>query len=171
MTGITRRTFLQLAAAIGASPAWGRPSGRDSRIQWHERRERYPEGVASGDPDSNSALLWTRHPYPTDHEEVLRVEVSEDNTFRKVVATASAPVSIESDWTCRVLVGGLKAGRVYWYRFTDQEGMGKQDRSNHHRSIAERHKAGVLCFCQLSKCESRRPERISPHDLRRRACR
>jgi alkaline phosphatase D len=126
MTGITRRGFVQLAAAIGASAAWGRPSGRDSRIQWHERRDLYPEGVASGDPDSNSVLLWTRHPYPTDHEEVLRLEVSEDDTFQKVVATARAAVSIESDWTCRVLAGGLKPGRAYWYRFTDREGMGSR---------------------------------------------
>ncbi len=126
MTRFTRRTFAKMAAAIGASAAWGKRSGTQSPVQWHERRDLYTEGVASGDPDCNSVLLWTRHPYPTDHDETLLVEVAEDETFRKVVATTRALVSNESDWTCRVLVGGLKPGRVYWYRFTDREGSGSR---------------------------------------------
>ena len=31
--------------------------------QWPERRDLYPEGVASGDPDPNSVILWTRRPF------------------------------------------------------------------------------------------------------------
>jgi alkaline phosphatase D len=56
----------------------------------------------------------------------LNVEVAEDERFTRVVATAVAPVSEASDWTCRVLVGGLKASRVYWYRFSDSEGSGSR---------------------------------------------
>jgi alkaline phosphatase D len=129
---ITRRTFAKLAASIGASAAWGKPVGKQSRIQWHDRPAAYSEGVASADPDSNSVLLWTRHPTKQGHDseqghdETLTVEVSEDDTFRNVVATARAIVSKESDWTCRVLVGGLKPARVYWYRFTDREGSGSR---------------------------------------------
>jgi phosphodiesterase/alkaline phosphatase D-like protein len=126
MARITRRTFAKMAAAIGASAVWGKPVGAQSRIQWHERRDLYPEGVASGDPDSNSVLLWTRRPYPADNDETLLVEVAEDQKFRKVVATARALVSKESDWTCRVLVGGLKPARVYCYRFTDRDGAGSR---------------------------------------------
>jgi alkaline phosphatase D len=127
MTRITRRAFVKLAAAVGASAAWGQPAGQRSRSGWKERRALYPEGVASGDPDNNSVLLWTRRPYPADRaEEALVVEVSEDDTFLRVVATARALVSKESDWTCRVLAGGLKPGRVYWYRFTDREGFGSR---------------------------------------------
>jgi alkaline phosphatase D len=40
------------------------------------------------------------------------VQVAEDDGFRRVVAKASAPVSAESDWTTRVLVGHLKPARV-----------------------------------------------------------
>ena len=32
----------------------------------------------------------------------------------------------EADWTCRVLVAGLKPRTVYWYRFTDREGNGSR---------------------------------------------
>jgi alkaline phosphatase D len=135
MPSVTRRSFLQTAAAIGATAAWGNPFRSKSSIAWRERRDVFPEGVASGDPDSNSVLLWTRRP-PTDKSGnnsarkldviKLNVEVADDEQFRRVVATAAAPVSAASDWTCRVLVGGLKPSRAYWYRFTDSEGLGSR---------------------------------------------
>src|SRR5690242_2039408 len=122
---LNRRQFVQLAAAMGASLAWG-GSARASTSDWHERRDLYPEGVASGDPDSGSVILWTRRPFVSGGRRVLTVEVAEDDAFRRVVAKASAPVSAESDWTTRVLVGHLKPARVYWYRFTDGEGNGSR---------------------------------------------
>jgi alkaline phosphatase D len=135
MSTITRRAFLAMAAAVGATAAWGSPFGKKSHIQWRERRDLFPEGVASGDPDSNSVLLWTRRTPPGGPPDektgliqsvTLNVEVSADEHFRHVVATAAAPVSAASDWTCRVLVGGLKPGKVYWYRFSDPEGFGSR---------------------------------------------
>ena len=111
---LNRREFVQLAAAMGASLAWGGPA-RASTTGWHERRDLYPEGVASGDPDPSSVILWTRRPFESGGRRVLAVEVAEDDAFRRVVAKASAPVSAESDWTTRVLVGRLKSARVYWY--------------------------------------------------------
>jgi alkaline phosphatase D len=126
MPRITRRDFAKLAASMGATAALGEPAAKQSRIQWHERPAAYPEGVASADPDSDSVLLWTRHPFPVEHDQTLTVEVSEDSSFQRVVATARAVVSKESDWTCRVLVGDLKPASVYWYRFTDREGAGSR---------------------------------------------
>jgi alkaline phosphatase D len=127
MPNITRRFFITMAAAIGATAAWCEPFGTKSRVAWRERREFFPEGVASGDPDSSSVLLWTRRP-PSGGKAAskLNVEVAEDYEFTRVVATAVASVSEASDWTCRVLVGGLKASRVYWYRFSDPEGFGSR---------------------------------------------
>src|SRR6201989_2302540 len=118
-----RREFVELVAGIGASLAWG-GSARASTTGWYERRDLYPEGVASGDPDPNSVILWTRRPFESGGRRVLSVEVAEDDAFRRVVAKASAPVSAESDWTTRGLVGYLKPARVYWYRFPDGEGNG-----------------------------------------------
>jgi alkaline phosphatase D len=122
---LNRREFVQLAAAMGASLAWG-GSARASTTGLHERRDLYPEGVASGDPDPSSVILWTRRPFESGGRRVLTVEVAEDDAFRRVVAKASAPVSAESDWTTRVLVGHLKPARVYWYRFADGEGNGSR---------------------------------------------
>jgi hypothetical protein len=39
---LNRREFVQLAAAMGASLAWG-GSPRASTTGWHERRDLYPE--------------------------------------------------------------------------------------------------------------------------------
>jgi alkaline phosphatase D len=95
-------------------------------MAWSERRDLYPEGVASGDPDAHSVLLWARHPFSSETQGWLRVEVSEDQTFSQVVATARAKVSAASDWTCRILVGNLHPSRVYWYRFSDDSGLGSR---------------------------------------------
>src|SRR3982751_2493766 len=121
----SRREFIQLAAAMGASLAWSGPA-RASRTGWNERRDLYPEGVASGDPDPTSVILWSRRPFDQGKRHVLTVEVAEDEAFKRVVAHAPAPVSAAADWTSRVLVGGLKPSRTYWYRFTDAQGNGSR---------------------------------------------
>jgi alkaline phosphatase D len=127
MNTITRRSFLQTAIALGATAAWGKTLGTRSRVSWRDRRDCYPEGVASGDPDSNSVLLWTRRPPAAGiTPQILTVELAEDEHFSRVMATAEAPISEVSDWTCRVLVGGLKPSRIYWYRFTDSHGYGSR---------------------------------------------
>src|SRR4029453_689027 len=122
---LNRREFVQLAAAMGSSLAWG-GSARASTTGWRERRDLYPEGVASGDPDPSSVILWTRRPLESGGRRVLTVEVAEDNAFRRVVAKASAPVSAESDWTTRVLVGHLQPPRLYRYRFPHGGGSGSR---------------------------------------------
>jgi alkaline phosphatase D len=122
---LDRRRFIQIAAAMGASFAWGGPA-KSSRTGWRERRGSYPEGVASGDPDPHSVILWTRRPFDTGERHLLTVEVAEDEAFRRVVAQAPAPVLAASDWTTRVLVAGLKPARTYWYRFTDEQGDGSR---------------------------------------------
>ena len=122
---ISRRSFLKGAAAIGASLAWVGPA-RGSRVRWSERRDLYPQGVASGDPDPHSVILWTRRPFAEGTRQVLTVEVAEDEAFRRVIAHAQAPVSSAADWTARVLIGGLEPARTYWYRFTDAAGNGSR---------------------------------------------
>jgi alkaline phosphatase D len=122
---LSRREFIQVAAAMGASLAWVGPA-RASRLKWTEKRALYPEGVASGDPDPSSVVLWTRRPFTEGSRHLLTVEVAEDEAFRRVVAQAKAPVSASADWTTRVLVGGLKPATIYWYRFTDLQGNGSR---------------------------------------------
>ena len=122
---ISRRSFLKTAVAIGAWLVWAGPA-RGSRVPWQERRDLYPQGVASGDPDPHSVILWTRRPFAQGTRQLLTVEVAEDEAFRRVIAHAQAPVSSAADWTARVLIGGLEPARTYWYRFTDSDGNGSR---------------------------------------------
>jgi len=65
-----------MAASIGAALAFGKGAAL-AASGWRERRDLYPQGVASGDPDDNSVLLWTRRPYADARTSAtLRVEVA-----------------------------------------------------------------------------------------------
>ena len=120
-----RRAFIVAAAGWGAAAVWGSPVPRRSQGLWRERRELFPEGVASGDPDSNSVLFWTRYS-GSGKPARLTLEVAEDELFERVTASAPVTVSPAADRTCRVLVGGLKPSRIYWYRFSDRDGNGSR---------------------------------------------
>jgi alkaline phosphatase D len=133
MKRMSRREFLAMAASIGAVATFARadlasaaPSIRAANQRWRERRDLFPEGVASGDPDASSVLLWTRRPGAADASMPLTCEVADDAGFERIIATAHAKVTVASDWTCRVLVGGLKPAHEYWYRFTDEHGNGSR---------------------------------------------
>jgi alkaline phosphatase D len=123
---VDRRRFLSLAAAIGASAAWGGTRAAPSKLKWTERRDLFPEGVASGDPQGDSVILWTRRPPAGGAAGKLTVEVAQDPAFQRVVASAPAPASAQSGWTSRVLVGGLKPSHEYWYRFVGADGFGSR---------------------------------------------
>ena len=122
-----RRQFLASAASLGIVGVWAtRSAAAPSSVRWREDRALYPQGVASGDPDEHSVIVWTRRPFDTGERHVLTVEVARDADFHHVVATAHAPVLASADWTCRALVGGLSPATTYWYRFTDESGAGSR---------------------------------------------
>ena len=121
-----RRQFMAGAAALGINGLWAGRAAAQSRVAWREARDLYPQGVASGDPDDHSVILWTRRPFEDGDRHELTVEVALDADFRRVVASQSVPVFKASDWTCRALVGGLRPASVYWYRFSDDSGAGSR---------------------------------------------
>src|SRR3954467_12755298 len=122
---MNRRQFAALAAAMGASLAFG--PGRAGAAPWREQRPAYPQGVASGDPDAHSVILWTRRaPEGGASSYRLAVEVAEDPDFARVVARGNTTVDAGTDWTCRFLAAGLRPSREYFYRFTDQSGAGSR---------------------------------------------
>jgi alkaline phosphatase D len=74
----------------------------------------FRHGVASGDPLSDSVVLWTRSPGAT---EVAWV-VARDPDLRLVVARGTAATSADVDHTVKVDPGGLEPATTYWYRFS-----------------------------------------------------
>ena len=121
-----RRTFLAGAVTLGVSGIWAKRAAAASRKVWREDRALYPQGVASGDPDDHSVILWTRRLFDQGDRHDLTVEVARDPDFKQVVASKRVPVLAAADWTCRALVGGLKPATEYWYRFSDDSGAGSR---------------------------------------------
>ena len=83
-------------------------------------------GIASGDPDSNSVVLWTRlAPKPLDPDGGMPTEpvavkwqVAEDEAMERVVATGTEIATPQLGHSVHVEVNELKPDRWYWYRFT-----------------------------------------------------
>ena len=59
MSATTRRELLKTALALGAALGLAEFPATASTRRWSENRALYPEGVASGDPTSDSVILWT----------------------------------------------------------------------------------------------------------------
>ncbi|MFF4521729.1 alkaline phosphatase D family protein [Streptomyces bluensis] len=82
-------------------------------------------GVASGDPLSDSVLLWTRlapSPYEADgglpaERVTVHWELAHDELFRRIVRRGAATAHPEFQHSVHVEVGFLDPGRVYYYRF------------------------------------------------------
>lgn len=121
---INRRKFLQSSFVIGFAIATKKGWANKIPSSVIERRDLYPQGVASGDPTANSVILWTRRPPVKESAaKKLTVEISGSPDFKKILAGGTATISADSDWTCRFLVPDLKPNHEYWYRFVDEHGF------------------------------------------------
>ena len=89
-----RRAFILSATALGATAVWVRAVAIASPQAWRERRDLFTDGVASGDPDSSSVILWTRRRlwWMDEPNLCLNVEVAEDEGFNRVVAHARSAI-------------------------------------------------------------------------------
>ncbi|MDG4832452.1 alkaline phosphatase D family protein [Solwaraspora sp. WMMD1047] len=84
-------------------------------------------GVASGDPDHDGFVLWTRlAPQPLAEDGLggmpsrpvpVRWELAADERFRHVLRRGTAVASPAAAHSVHVELGGLPAGREYFYRF------------------------------------------------------
>lgn len=77
---------------------------------------RFRHGVASGDPDHTSLILWTRVE-STASEQRIEWQIARDADFGSVVKSGSVTTSAGCDYTVKVLVEGLEPGARYHYRF------------------------------------------------------
>lgn len=76
----------------------------------------FAHGVASGDPDHDSVVLWTR---VSGHSGEVSVEweIARDPAFEERISGGFLSTSEARDHTVKVLAGGLAAGERYYYRF------------------------------------------------------
>jgi len=84
--------------------------------------------VAAGNATVNQAILWTRTFDKIDSTgrtgvaESVVVEVATDETFGKLVYTATGATSADSDYSVKFKAEGLSANTTYSYRFKAQNG-------------------------------------------------
>ncbi len=104
---LTRRTTLAGLSALpllGAARAAPPASGAVFR-----------HGVASGDPDATSIVLWTRitatGTVPVD------CELARDASFRSIAWRGTASTGPDRDHTVKLVADGLEPGGRYFYRF------------------------------------------------------
>lgn len=82
----------------------------------------FTHAVASGEPASDSMLLWTRYVPAGGGAVELTVEVAATADFAKVVAGGTAITGAWRDHTAKITVDGLAPGQVYYYRFVAPDG-------------------------------------------------
>lgn len=76
-------------------------------------------GVASGDPLSDSVILWTHAKYQDLSDAVpLTWQVASDLEFTKIVVFGTGQASADSGYTFKVDAKGLLPNQTYFYRFT-----------------------------------------------------
>ncbi len=113
---VNRRQSLQLIAVGGAALSQAGPSAGAAAQAVDDGGTVFRHGVASGDPDQQSVVLWTR--VTTDANSVpVEWQIATDPAFQSVVSEGEATASPERDFTVKVVADGLEPGAIYFYRF------------------------------------------------------
>ena len=88
----------------------------------------FEHGIASGDPTTDSVMIWTR---VTADEESVPVDwlMARDAELTDAVASGAATAEANADHTVRVDVGGLDPGCEYFYGFTTAAGRSPTGRT------------------------------------------
>jgi alkaline phosphatase D len=112
---LDRRKTLSLLAGSAAAPlSAGAKAG--ARIS---PAVTFRHGVASGDPHTDSVLLWTRvtPERPMQGNIPVRWEVAIDDGFGRIVSSGVFETHAARDFTVKVVAEGLHPGTEYFYRF------------------------------------------------------
>ncbi|MGP4001689.1 alkaline phosphatase D family protein [Streptomyces sp. 8N706] len=124
-----RRRFLTVTGAAAALAFATNLPGSAEAAEADARKaitdDPFTLGVASGDPQPGSVVLWTRlapKPYETGGglpgaRIAVQWEIARDERFTRVVRRGSATAHPEFNHTVHVEADGLDADRVLYYRF------------------------------------------------------
>ncbi|MEC3909348.1 alkaline phosphatase D family protein [Sphingobium sp. CR2-8] len=111
-----RRALMQAMAAFAVAA----PLSFDAHAR--SLADPFALGVASGDPDRDGFVLWTRlvgvdAARLAGHAVAIRYEIASDEGFRNIVKAGQGLARPERAHAVHVEVTGLSPGRPYWYRF------------------------------------------------------
>lgn len=106
----------------------------------------FAHGVASGDPDRESIVLWTRIT-TTEPTVAVSVQVAEDNSFDTIVFTQKTETSGARDHTVKVIADGLTPGKTYYYRFLSGDDVSPVGRM---KTLPEKTEKAAFAVCSCS---------------------
>lgn len=122
LASLSRRAMI--AASAGATLAASLPV----TLRAADRAALFRHGVASGDPDASSVVLWTRV-----SGQAGRVEgewqIASDPAFTHMLRTGTFATDADRDHTVKVLAEGLEPGKSYWFRFICQGAVSPSGRT------------------------------------------
>ena len=106
-----REAFIGVSSALLLPAACSRPGDSSDAAS-----ATYLHGVASGDPDSTSVVIWTRISNvagPTD----IDWHVATDSSFQNVITRGKYNTDETRDYTVKIVVNDLDPGQEYFYQF------------------------------------------------------
>jgi alkaline phosphatase D len=120
---LTRRRFLASAGGLAAATILA-PASLDQALAGTRRvrqfgKASFPDGVVSGDPTPDGAVLWTRLD-DVAGTGAIDLEVAKDRGFRHVVARKSIATNANKNFTAKAAVKGLDPHERYYYRFASR---------------------------------------------------
>jgi alkaline phosphatase D len=78
----------------------------------------FPFGVASGDPQANSVIIWTAiNPFKIGSSNLVEWEIAKDEKFISIIQKKNLEIQNSSGYTVKINVGELESGTRYYYRF------------------------------------------------------
>ena len=150
----TRRSFLLRSAALSAALAL--PTRRVI-AQPRFTQTPFSLGVASGYPQPDSVVLWTRlAPDPLNSggmpeaPVMVRWEIAADARFSKIVDRGEAIATPQFAHTVHVSARGLEPSRWYWYRFMAGDAVSTTGRTR--TAPAAEDARGKLAFA-IASCQ------------------
>jgi len=128
---ITRRHALSTLLAGGALASC---SPNETKSSAPAIAVRFIEGVASGDPQKDRVIIWSRVTEAktgTAPSTSLTIdwEVARDENFSDIITKGSAQTGPGRDGTIKVDVTGLEAGKTYFYRFIADDALSPTGRT------------------------------------------
>ncbi|MEV0284474.1 alkaline phosphatase D family protein [Kribbella sp. NPDC050820] len=161
MSPISRRTLVfggLAAAGVSALPVRSTVIAATAAVPYP-----FQLGVASGEPDANSVVLWTRlAPSPLNADGqggmananvTVDWQVSTTDTFSTLVASGSVTAAYAAAHSLHVVAGGLNPDSDYFYRFRAQGHLSPVGRTRTAPAVGTNGRDLVMAFSSCAHYE------------------
>ena len=122
----------------------GAPNLVSSSYSANSNKGQFTHNVASGDPDQNSVVLWTRYVRADSSAASLTYEISDNSDFSSIIISGEAKALKENDFCVKVIASGLQPGTIYYYRFSDGRAFSSTGRTKTLPEKTDHIKIGVV---------------------------